>query len=205
MAIAIHVDDFLLVTPYEKDAIEFNKLFRTTFKATGVVDANWYLGLQLKKIGNTLSYGATRKIQELAQSLGLDTTRRVKTPMPKENNELADLELFLDIPRFQSVVGSLLYIQHQARPDISFPTNIAARAMSKPTWQDWKLALRIVCYLATTPDLTLRYNISKADHPEIKLCTYSDSDWAGKYQPGCRSTSGYLCQLENVGDRKSVV
>ena len=61
-----------------------------------------------------------------------------------------------DVP-FREVVGSLMWIANQTRPDISNAVRAVARHSHEPKKSHWKAAQKILNYLLETAHLTLKY------------------------------------------------
>lgn len=62
----------------------------------------------------------------------------------------------LDKTNYQSLIGSLLYISLNTRPDISASINILAQRVSYPSQNDWNQLKRVVKYLKTTAKFKLK-------------------------------------------------
>ncbi|KXJ62360.1 hypothetical protein RP20_CCG010799 [Aedes albopictus] len=94
---------------------------------------------------------------------------------------------FPDTFLYRSLIGALLYVAVNARPDIASAVSILGRKVSAPTENDWKAAKRIVKYLKGTMEMRLRFEPGK----EWALVGYSDADWAGDHASR-RSTTGFI-------------
>ena len=92
---------------------------------------------------------------------------------------------FSDPTLYQSLVGSLLYLAVNARPDIAVSTAILGRKFKDPTEKDWTAAKRVLRYLKGT----IAYKLCLGQSCDDKLVGYSDADWAGD-QESRKSTSG---------------
>ena len=90
-------------------------------------------------------------------------------PVPKDYNASASMQ-----QRYQSVIGSLLFIMLGTCPDIAFPVIKMSHFMANPTEDHLKKALHIVKYLSTTPNLVLHFSGGATS-----LDAYCDSDWGG--------------------------
>ncbi|XP_047116008.1 secreted RxLR effector protein 161-like [Schistocerca piceifrons] len=80
-----------------------------------------------------------------------------------------------------------MYLSTVTRPDITFAVNKAARAMEKPTTEDWNRVKRIFRYLKGTLNFGIVYNKKE----ELKI--YADADFAGDNRTR-RSTTGILAK-----------
>ena len=63
----------------------------------------------------------------------------------------------VDLRIYRSLVGSLLYLAKQTRPDIMFTVNILSRHMTAPTNQLWLCGKRLLRYLQGSEGLKLTY------------------------------------------------
>jgi hypothetical protein len=124
----------------------------------------------------------------------MTNTKATLTPLPsnwdsKENKGKATAA---EITRYQSIIGSLLYLMIGTCPDISYAVTHLSQFTMNPSEDHYKAALHICRYLAGTHDYKLVY--SKA--ADKGLMAYTDSDWAAdKIQR--RSVTGYFFKLAN--------
>ncbi|KAG2763524.1 hypothetical protein PC129_g21378 [Phytophthora cactorum] len=82
------------------------------------------------------------------------------------------------VSKFQSLVGSLLWIARCTWPGIVFAVHKALRRTHSPTTPDWKLATRIVRYLAGTRSLRQRMRGSREPGKPLEVIAYSDAGFA---------------------------
>ena len=99
----------------------------------------------------------------------------------------AEEENCYDREKYQSAVGSLLYLSTRTRPDIAYAVGNTARFCAKPTKCHWTAVKRILRYLNGTLHLGLLYGCDE----KMNLLGYSDADWAGDINDR-KSTSGYI-------------
>ncbi|XP_055604467.1 uncharacterized protein LOC129752721 [Uranotaenia lowii] len=90
------------------------------------------------------------------------------------------------IEKYQSLVGSLLYVAVCTRPDLAITASILGRKVCKPTERDWTEAKRALRYLKGTAGLKLR--MGRKNHLE------GYADWAGD-RADRKSNSGFLFKL----------
>ena len=62
---------------------------------------------------------------------------------------------------FREVVGSLLWIANQSRPDISNAVRAVARHSHAPKMKHWKAAVKVLKYLRETSGLELIFRKSR--------------------------------------------
>ena len=87
---------------------------------------------------------------------------------------------------YRSLVGSLLYLANQTRPDIMFTVNILSRHMNAPTNQHWVCGKQFLRYLQGSKCLKLTYT----KEASYDLVGESDADWSGDVNDR-KSTTGY--------------
>lgn len=88
--------------------------------------------------------------------------------------------------QYASLIGGLLYVAVNTRPDIAVSVSILGRKTSNPSQADWIEAKRVLRYLKETMDFELVLGVD--DSP---LHIYVDADWAGDSSDR-KSTSGFL-------------
>lgn len=92
---------------------------------------------------------------------------------------------------YRKIIGMLLYISTNSRPDISASVAILAQKVAQPRDVDLKESLRIVKYLIKTKDLSLIFGNDKS---QSYLQAFSDANWA-EDRTHRKSMSGTLCQV----------
>lgn len=122
--------------------------------------------------------------------------RKIMTPM--ETNFSHDESIKsteANVTRCRKLVGSLMYIANNSRPDIAFSVNKILQTMSKAYAPFLKAAMRIVLYLKTTRErvITLPWNNKR----EMKIKLFSDSDF-GQCKTTRNSTSGGLTLVNSA-------
>ena len=90
------------------------------------------------------------------------------------------------------MVGSLLYAAIASRPDIAQAVGAVSKFNSKPTQTHLTAVKRILRYLKSTVDISLKYQ--QTDN--CSLIGYSDADWAGD-QDDRHSTTGNILLMAN--------
>jgi hypothetical protein len=104
-------------------------------------------------------------------------------------NNLKD-DLLQDNKLYRQVIGALLYVSTNTRPDIAVAVSILSRKITCPTQKDWTEVKRILRYLKGTQSLKLIVGKGKIE-VNGNLTGYADADFAGD-STTYRSNSGYI-------------
>ena len=96
----------------------------------------------------------------------------------------------LDLPgtMYRELVGSLMYLSCNTRPDISHAVGLLSRFMSMPTDRHWEAAKRVLRYLKGTPAQKLVYRGGGEQGVPV---TFADADFAADVDKR-RSISGMV-------------
>src|SRR5258708_29840771 len=97
-----------------------------------------------------------------------------------------------EVKHFQSLIGSMLYMQIGTGPDISFAVSHLVQYAANPSPQHLRLATYVLSYLLGTADKCLCYDGANGSG----LHGYSDSS-LGDQTDDHHSTSGYVDILMN--------
>ena len=153
------------------------------------------LGTPTKLLGMELTWGLgyvklTQKlaIDNLTKEFGITLTIPTKSLPLNINNysEIKEEESNPEIQkRYQSLVGSLLYIARHTRPEISLHVNLLGRRTSHATSSNLKVALQVLRYLASSSEDGIiikspeqRNDQTLEKHIEIK--GYADTSYGGE-------------------------
>eukprot|EP00958_Prasinococcus_capsulatus_P029638 scaffold7580_cov901-Prasinococcus_capsulatus_cf.AAC.1 len=131
---------------------------------------------------------------ELISRFGLDQSKKmVEVPVPvgwkpQENSQVLT---GAKLSEYRAMVGSLMYLATQTRPDLCYLLHILCKGLQRPTRCLQGLAKSGIYYLKNTHDWGLEYG------RQDMLRGYSDADFAGDPMTR-RSLSGY-CFTMNGG------
>jgi hypothetical protein len=95
----------------------------------------------------------------------------------------------VDPTLYKNLVGSLLYLT-ATRLDIMYASSLVSRFMESPKDSHWKMAKRILRYVAGTLNFGLWYTKSDSN----QLSSYTDSDFAGSLDDR-KNTFGHVFHL----------
>lgn len=149
----------------------------------------YYLGLEITRDnGGNYAISQTKYINQVVEQYGLKDAKVSNVPLSvgygKENGDNDDL--LPDNDNYRKLIGCLLYIAVNTRPDIAASVSILAQKVSGPTQNDWLELKRVLRYLKGTKNLKLALSSqNEACH------AYADANWAEDKRDR-KSNTGYI-------------
>ena len=188
MLICLFVDDLVLVSNKQKHIDDFIQTLvedgdEYNWEHTREGDLAEFLGIELKRSPDRKSFqllqtGLIDKILKLVDPDGTLGTKN--TPMSSDGKPLVNDKNGLPYKGkwdYRSVVGSLMYLATNSRPDLAHAVHSAARFNHDPKESHGIAVLRICKYLKKTR--TQGMIISPTETMNLDL--YVDSDYAGMF------------------------
>jgi len=169
--VRIYVDDIIYFS--KSDSVE--QAFESKLFSIGTVDfmgqVSLFLGTEFSWLHHddghiTVSLTQQSFIETLIDSLGIQSTHTAYFTTPfrsghaidsvprEEMSSSARDELRL---RYQSLTGSLNWLAHTTRPDLSTVVSLLAQHQSDPSSGHYEATLYVVQYLANTKDLGIYF------------------------------------------------
>ena len=208
--IAIYVDDLLILGPNISDIEALKLQFAERFQMKDLGSIGWYLEMHITRdrAERTLWINQSIYIKRVIELLGMSDCSPTKTSMHhrcqlKKNvywkfKEWIEYQATSEeIGGYQSIIGTLMWVVCQTRPDIAYAVSKCSRYSTNPT-PDHDLAVKqIIRYLAGTAQLGLRYGPSKVKRVGgAEFFEYTDSAHADCLNSR-RFTFGYMFFLWN--------
>ena len=131
-------------------------------------------------------------IEDLLTRFNMTNCNPASTPMIANLQFEASEETVCppDVP-YQSLIGSLMYLAVNSRPDIAYATAYLSQFNTKFTTEHWQAAKRVLRYLKGTKNFSLCYEKDDRD-----LIGFADADWA-QNKIDRKSYSGYVFCLSS--------
>ena len=138
----------------------------------------------------------SKYVDKILERFNMTNCKTKPTPCPLGiNKDLGKYSQLLENNTlYREIVGSLIYLMTNTRPDISYVITLLGQYMSKPTVAHLNLAKHVLRYLKGTKSFGL--NFVKSDS-SLEVFGYCDSDWGGSLDR--RSISGYCFMLHKNG------
>ena len=204
MICVVYVDDTIIAGP-DSDAIESlitdlgvaKDEHRHTFELRDEGEVGDFLGIRIGKMDNTSFHlSQTGLISKILKESNMENANSCKTPASPTPLHLdSEGEPFNESWDYASIVGMLMYLAGNSRPDIAYAVHQCARFTHCPRNSHAIGIKRIIRYLQGTKEKGL---IMKPT-PGLKVNCYVDADFAGLWKVenpqdpiSVKSRSGHL-------------
>ena len=194
----VYVDDLLIITPDLTSCERVKGEIKETYAAKDLGECKHILGIRVSrsKKDKTIALDQEAMISDLLERCVNMDVKSKFTPLSgyeklTKSQGQADSE---EIRKYQSIVGSILYIARWTRPDVMAAVCLLARYSSNPAEEHIKALTHILGYLDRTKEWKM---IMNGEENVLDLNLYTDSDWAGDLD-NRHSTSGFAIYLGNT-------
>ncbi|XP_057452354.1 secreted RxLR effector protein 161-like [Lotus japonicus] len=175
MIAQIYVDDIVFGGMSDHMVDHFVRHMKSEFEMSLVGELNYFLGLQVKQMEDSMFISRSKYAKELVKKFGLEGSTHKRTPAATHIKLTKDESgTYVDQSLYRSMIGSLLYLI-ASRPDIAFSVGVCARYQAAPKESHLIQVKRIIKYINGTVD----YEIFYARNSNSNLIGYCDADWAG--------------------------
>jgi hypothetical protein len=190
----IYVDDSIFCGPNTALVMELKKKFMQRWECRDLGDVTEFLRMRIIREGSKVHIDQCAYLETVLQRCGMQDAKSAATPLPAgympealPQDAAVDPELR---SRYQTVIGSLLYLTLGTRPDIAFAVTKLAQFAARPSQEHLNKALYICRYLVGTKNYCLTYDGGSGQG--LIACT--DSDWASDHSSR-KSQTGYFLKL----------
>jgi len=196
--ISLYVDDILIAGSDPSKIEEIKAEFTARYEMKDLGELNHYLGMKITRTAEYIQLDQHRYTLDILKKydylLSEFETKNYATPMEKDLKlrkfEAASMSVsqreYVERFPYQNIVGALLYLSINTRPDISYAVGVLARFSKNPNFRACKALLRVLVYLRGTAERGIRFT-----GDDLNVHAYSDADWAGDLDSR-RSTTGYV-------------
>ncbi|KAA6409398.1 MAG: hypothetical protein FRX48_06951 [Lasallia pustulata] len=194
--ITLYVNDIHLIGP-DKEYINLVKAnMASHYKIKDLGPTVSYLGLEISRnqANRTLTISQKLYIKSVLEAHGMADCKPALTPMEtgivlqRSDEEYTLSQDFTT--RYQSMLGSIIYIMLQTQPDIAYAVSKLSQYSSKPNEKHLQALKLILWYLSGTKDLGLTFN----GKGKVEITGWTNSSWGCNIDNG-KSISGYIFQL----------
>ena len=193
VCLLLYVDDILLVSRLPSQIQRVKGLLSTKYKMTDLVRASSFISIQIDQGPHSSSWSQSRFINGILQRFQMENCNPVQTPLepglqPPDYDDSISTQ---DQTRYQSLVGSFMFLAIATRLDLGFPIAYLSKYNSSATYRQLQRSMRTLRYLKATMDMRLVYMRDQAipSHLGNTVTGFSDAGFAGDTQD-CKSTGG---------------
>lgn len=175
--VIVYVDDLIVACPTEKQIKETESIFKPHFEMNNLGPIKHYLGMEISKDDHgNYELNQSAYIMKIASDFGLTDAKTAKTPMEVSYGKSESSHPLENNTKYRQLIGRLLYLSVNSRPDISASVSILAQKVSQPSIEDWNQLKRVVKYLKATNEMKLK--LSDIQSNDLSLFGYADATWA---------------------------
>lgn len=184
----VHVDDLLVAF---NDESLLNSIISAVGKVYQLKDlgtARHYLGIDIQRSqSGAFNISQSRYIDKVVEEARLTDAKESKYPLDPGYHKLDGGDLLPSNEEYRKLIGMLLYLSINTRPDIAASVAILSQKTSKPTTTDLNEVKRVIRYIKGTKSMKLCLKGTS----DCILSAYSDADWA-EDRVDRKSNSGYI-------------
>ncbi|CAB1109720.1 unnamed protein product [Ectocarpus sp. CCAP 1310/34] len=189
VTLVVHVDDIFSIGEEER-CDQFGRDLRTMVPVKNLGDLRWYPGCFYERDwdAGTLKISQQTYAEELGMEFGVEYGKEIPLPVGLKLSEFDQDEEVVSWP-FRELIGSLMWLATQTRPDIANAVRAVARYWASPKEIHWRTGLGILGYVVRTSDLGITFR--RGSVAGLSMEVLADADYASKAADR-RSVSGGL-------------
>ena len=198
--LSIYVDD-LTISSKSRILVEWVvSQTKQRFPLRDIKPLSWTVGLRVQNSDDSIQISQSSYIEALFDKVIQDRDvmlQKRKIPMAVDlvlhGTSTNLLSRPSGVKEYQRLIGSLNYLAHSSRPDISFAVNALSSYLQCPRELHLVAAKRVLVYLNSSRNLGIVYSASS----ENNLYAYCDASLVSKDSADGRSTTGYAVFFNN--------
>ena len=181
----VHVDDIFAVG-LKARCDQFCEDLNRLVPINNLGRLRWYAGCRFSRDwdAGTLTISQQAFAENTAARFNVNSGRNTPLSTGLKLEEFDENEPVGDWP-FRELVGCLMWLANQTRPDIANAVRAVARYANKPREVHWKTAIGILEYVFSTSDFGITFQRGSG----LELVAFADADYASKATDR-RSVSG---------------
>lgn len=147
----IHVDDMLIASRNENLITMLSTKISQTFELKSLGDVKQFIGISVQRTQNgTYAINQSDYIRKIAETFQLEHAKLSTYPMDVGYYKIESENFDDQDNHYRKIIGMLLYLSTNTRPDISAAVGILSQRLSKPRKLDLNESHRVVKYLLKT-------------------------------------------------------
>jgi Reverse transcriptase (RNA-dependent DNA polymerase) len=188
----VYVDNAMFFGKNKAQVNSKKKLFMDKWECCDLGEVKKFLHMCITQKGKDIHLDQHDYLDKVLECFSMTNAKSAPTPLPSNwvpqlNEGKVSPEL---LRNYQSIIGLLLYLMIDTRPDIAFVVTKLAQFSANPSQEHFERAKYICRYLVGTKNYFLVFKHA----PGKGLVTYTDLDWASNPSTR-RSVTGYFFKL----------
>lgn len=190
--ILIFVDDIIIASKSNNEINKIATVIGSKFETKNLGNIKQFLGMEVSrdKEGNYM-LSQRNYIDKVVSDCDLSDAKVSKIPIDVGYDKLSCDKMLKDNKLYQKMIGQLLYISTNTRPDIAASVSILSQRSRNPRELDMTEVKRLVRYLKGTRDYKLMLSTNRE---EQSLIGYTDANWS-ENRIDRKSNSGHVFML----------
>lgn len=192
MIVSAHVDDLLVTSPSRAQQAKFERDLSRRFEIVSQHKDISYLGMsiQYNMEHGTIMVSQPGFVEDILKKNGQHKlTKFAPTPATADLFKIDDMSPPCDRTKYLSLLMSIMYAARFTRPDVLTAATVLATRCANPTESDMIKLLRVLRYLAGTPNYGIIFNTNAELQPVI----FADAGHAS--HPDARGHGGIIITL----------
>ena len=192
--ILIYVDDIIIFAKERATIDEVVQMFKSRYTCKNLGVLKRFIGIDVEVTSSSVTLTQRPYAEKVCHKflewseplfkkpnkmpLPYDTADRLHDESLPERGD-AWYDWWSSFPYMQ-IIGALLYLAINTRPDLMFAVCMLARYSHKRTMQACYLVTHVLSYLSGTLDFNIKYTLNALeDASNFGMLGYSDADWGG--------------------------
>lgn len=193
--IAVYVDDLLIVCSNEHSLNKIKGKLSSEFVLVDKGLCKQFLGIEVNQNHQGISLSQEQFVNELLDTYEMSNCKNVYVPLNpgiklEKCDECNDQCKKVNGAKYQSIIGSLMYLAISTRPDILHSVSKLAQFNSNPHEIHWNAAKHLLKYL----NFTKKYVLFYKREPSKEFKGFVDADW-GSDNWDRKSYSGFIFMM----------
>jgi hypothetical protein len=201
MLLHSHVDDLLMAAKTLAELSAVKAALQRVFKARDQGEPVQFVAIKIDRdrAAGSVTLSQPRLAQDILELACMDRANGVRTPLDPGTKLVKEGDPLVDGRKAQYavLVGKLMYLAVNTRPDLAHAVSTFTKYMSCPTEQHWVALKHVLRYLAGTRAQGITYGGNANVDGVVavpELAAFCDADWGGDLDSR-RSTTGYVFTL----------
>jgi hypothetical protein len=173
LIVCLYVDDMIYTENLELTS--FKHAMKFEFEITDLGIMKYFLGIEVDQSTKGIFVFQQKYATNIIKRFRMEDYNPTGIPIPLGTKlSKQDEGHIVDYTLYKILVGILLYLR-ETRPHVMYATNLVSKFMESHKYFDWKMAKRILRYVAGTLNFGLWYTESDDNH----LSGYTENDFVG--------------------------